>query len=139
MQPRLRRIVYAISFEVIGIAVEAVGVLVVTDSTAGESVALSIAAATLAMVWSVTFNWLFELWERRQTRRGRSRLRRAMHALLFEGTFALLFLPLTAWWLEVTLLQAALIDAWFVAVFIVYTYVFTWAFDRLFGLPASAR
>jgi|GEM_PF-2305098 len=27
----------------------------------------------------------------------------------------------------------------FFVIFIIYTYVFTWAFDRIFGLPASAR
>ncbi len=30
-------------------------------------------------------------------------------------------------------------EAGLIALFIVYTYIFTWGFDRIFGLPALAR
>jgi uncharacterized membrane protein len=50
-----------------------------------------------------------------------------------------LLVPLIAWWLDVTLWQALLADLGLMAFFFFYTMVFTWAFDRVFGLPASAR
>ena len=75
----------------------------------------------------------------RQSTKGRSLRRRTAHALLFEGGLVLICIPLMAWWLQVGLLEAALYEAGLIAVFIAYTYIFTWGFDRLFGLPASAR
>jgi uncharacterized membrane protein len=47
--------------------------------------------------------------------------------------------PFLAWWFAIPLWQALLHDLALVAFLAVHTLVFTWAFDRLFGLPASAR
>ena len=41
-------------------------------------------------------------------------------------------------WLDVTLWQALVMDLALAAYFLVYTFVFNWGFDRVFGLPASA-
>jgi uncharacterized membrane protein len=43
-----------------------------------------------------------------------------------------------AWWLDVSWWTALLLDLGLLLFFLVYTFVFTWAFDRLFGLPAAA-
>lgn len=91
------------------------------------------------MLWNLIFNAGFEAWERRQTVKGRSLPRRIAHALLFESGLVLFLLPLTMWWFSVTLLQALTYEAALIVAFLIYTYLFTWAFDRLFGLPASAR
>jgi len=45
---------------------------------------------------------------------------------------------LGAWWLDVSLWQALVMDLGLVVFFLVYTFVFNWAFDAVFGLPASA-
>ena len=50
-----------------------------------------------------------------------------------------LLVPIMAWWLGVTLVQALVYEAGLILLFLVYTYLFTWGFDRVFGLPASAR
>jgi uncharacterized membrane protein len=46
---------------------------------------------------------------------------------------------LLAWWLDVTLLQAFLYDLTLVVFFVIYTFLFNLAFDKVFGLPASAK
>jgi uncharacterized membrane protein len=91
------------------------------------------------MLWNLAFNAMFEGWEARQTIRGRSLKRRTAHALLFEAGLVLALLPITAWWFSVSLLQALAYESALIVAFLIYTWVFTWAFDRLFGLPASAR
>lgn len=139
MTPTTRKIVYALSFETIGIAVSTLGLLLLSDAGPTDSLVLSAFASTIAMTWSFIFNLIFEAWEARQTTKGRSLARRAVHALGFEGGLVLLMLPLMAWWLDVSLLQALVYESGLIAIFIAYTYVFTWAFDRIFGLPASAR
>jgi len=47
--------------------------------------------------------------------------------------------PLLAWWFGVSLWQALAMDFGLLLFFLVYTFVFTWVFDHLFGLPAAAR
>ena len=49
-----------------------------------------------------------------------------------------LLVPLIAWWLGVSLMQALVADIGLMAFFFFYTMVFTWGFDRVFGLPVSA-
>jgi uncharacterized membrane protein len=139
MPPLKRKILYAVSFEVLGILVSGLFLRLFSGADAAHSFSLSAFAATIAMVWSYGFNSVFEFWESRQTQRGRSPLRRAVHALLFEVGLLIVLLPLTAWWLAVTLWQALLLEAGIVVVFVVYTFLFTLAFDRIFGLPAATR
>jgi len=139
MSPARRKIVYAVSFESLGTLVASAYLWSVSEASAVASLALSVLTATVALCWSYLFNTAFESWEARQSTKGRSLRRRTAHALLFEGGLVLICIPLMAWWLQVGLLEAALYEAGLIAVFIAYTYIFTWGFDRLFGLPASAR
>lgn len=137
--PRLRRLVYATSFEAGGILLSTLLMLAMADTTAASSLVFSILASTIAMLWNIGFNAMFEAWETRQSVKGRSARRRLAHALLFEAGLVVFLLPLTAWWFGVGLIQALAYEAALILAFLIYTWAFTWAFDRLFGLPASAR
>jgi uncharacterized membrane protein len=139
MRPALRKVIYAVSFETLGVAVASAGLMVMSEASVGQSVSLSVITATIALCWSYVYNSLFEAWEARQTVRGRSFARRSAHALIFECGLVVLLAPVMAWWLQVDLLEALLYEAGLIVMFIGYTYVFTWGFDRLFGLPASAH
>ena len=138
-RPRLRRLIYATSFEAGGIALSTLLLLLMSDTGAGGSFVFSVLASTVAMLWNLAFNALFESWEARQPTRGRSLARRSAHAILFETGLLIALLPLTAWWFAVPLLTALAYEGVLIVAFLLYTWVFTWAFDRLFGLPASAR
>lgn len=138
-RPKLRRVIYATSFEGGGILMSTALLLLMAETSAGGSFVFSVLCSTIAMLWNLAFNAMFEAWEARQTTRGRSLARRTAHALLFEAGLLLALLPLTAWWFAVPLVQALAYEAVLIAAFLAYTWVFTWAFDRLFGLPASAR
>lgn len=81
---------------------------------------------------------LFEAWEARQRVKGRSFKRRLAHGIGFEGGLVFLLVPVMAYWLETTLLKAFIADLGILALFFVYAIVFTWAFDKVFGLPQSA-
>lgn len=138
LQGRRRRLLFVSLYELIAIAVTSV-LFMVTGQQAGESGAMAVAASAIAIAWNVTFNHLFELWEARQSVKGRSVLRRVVHAIGFEGGLALVLIPLMAWWFGISLWQATVMEAGLLVFFLVYTYVFNWAFDRIFGLPASAQ
>ena len=52
-----------------------------------------------------------------------------------KGGLALLLVPLVAHWLDMSYWHAFITDLGLLMFFLVYTMVFTWAFDRVFGLP----
>lgn len=138
LQGARRRVIYVTLYEGIAIAVVTLAFWLLTEQGAGRSGALAASCSAIAVLWNLVFNALFERWEARQTVRGRSRVRRVAHALGFEGGLALLLVPFMAWWLQVSWWHALALDLGLLLFFLAYTYVFTWAFDRLFGLPAAA-
>ena len=138
MQGIRRKIVYVSLYEGFAILFASIGLAAMSGAGAGKSTALAVASSAVAVVWNLVFNTLFEAWEARQPVRGRSVGRRVAHALGFEGGLAAILVPLFAWWLGIGLWEALLFDAALLLFFLVYTFVFNWCFDRVFGLPASA-
>lgn len=139
LQGPWRRVIFVTAYEAIAIAVSALGFMWATGQNAVHSGVISVVCSVIAIVWNVLFNTLFERWERRQRVRGRSLARRVAHAIGFEAGLSLVLVPLLAWWFGVRLWQALAMDFGLLLFFLVYTFVFTWVFDHLFGLPAAAR
>lgn len=133
-----RRVAFVTIYELIAIVVTTLGFMGFTDSGVAHSGVISAVSSAIAVAWNVGFNALFERWESRQARRGRNLARRVAHAIGFEGGLALLLVPLFAWWFDVGLWQALVMDLGLMLFFLVYTFVFNWGFDHVFGLPASA-
>ncbi|MFV0679865.1 PACE efflux transporter [Ottowia sp.] len=139
LQGARRRVVFVTLYELIAIAVATLGFMAFTGQGAAHSGVISVVCSVIAVVWNVVFNHGFERWESRQPVRGRSVARRVAHAIGFEGGLALMLVPLLAWWFSVSLWQAFVMDFGLMLFFLVYTFVFNWVFDRLFGLPLSAQ
>ncbi len=134
-----RRVVYISLYEVLAIALAGLGLMLMSGESLVASGALATATSAVAVVWNLVFNSLFERWEARQPVKGRSVKRRVAHAVVFEAGLVLMLVPLIAWWLGIGLWQALVMDLALVVFFLVYTFAFNWAFDAVFGLPASAR
>ena len=139
MQGIRRRIVYVTLYEGLAIAATTLGVSVFGGHSATEAGVVAVVSSAIAVAWNLAFNTVFEAWEARQPVRGRSVPRRIAHAALFECGLTVFLVPMIAWALEVSLWRALVYDIGLLSFFLVYTYGFTWAFDRAFGLPASAR
>ena len=138
LQGPKRRILYVGLYETIAIIVSSL-IFMAIGQKASDSGVMAVAASVIAICWNLTFNHLFEKWESRQSVKGRSVLRRVVHAVGFEGGIAAMLIPLMAWWFDISLWEAAVMEAGLLVFFMVYTFAFNWAFDRLFGLPASAQ
>ena len=138
MQGIKRKIVYVTLYEIIAIACTSAGLALLGGHGGAQAGVAAVGASAIAVVWNLVYNAAFESWEARQTVRGRSMLRRAAHAIGFEIGLVVFIVPLFAWWLKVSLWEAFLLDLGLIVFFLVYTYVFSLAFDRMFGLPASA-
>ena len=61
-----------------------------------------------------------------------------MHGAGFEGGLVFILLPVMSLWLDISALEAFLANLGLLVFFFVYAVVFTWGFDRVFGLPESA-
>ena len=138
LQGPWRRVVFVGLYEFIAIVVCSV-LFMAIGQEAASSGAMAVVSSAIAIAWNVIFNWMFEKWEARQSTKGRSVLRRVVHAIGFEGGIAAMLIPLMAWWFDISLWQAVVLEAGILTFFLLYTYVFNWCFDRIFGLPASAQ
>lgn len=137
MQGIKRKVVYVSLYEAIAIALTTTVFYLLGYSMSDAGVA-SVVASVIAVLWNLVWNTGFEFWESRQIRKGRSIARRIAHAIGFEGGLVVFLVPFFAWWLQVSWWEALVLDAGLIVFFLVYTFVFSWGFDRVFGLPASA-
>lgn len=138
MSPRSRRILQAILYEVVAIAVVGPLLSFAFDEPQSSTFGLAVVLSTIALTWNYVFNWMFERWESRQVVRGRSFVRRLAHGIGFEGGLAIILIPVMSLWLRITPLEAFIANLGLLVFFFFYAIVFTWAFDRVFGLPESA-
>lgn len=138
MQGLKRKLVYVGGYETLGLAVGMVVMTLLTGESPATTGPLALMITGVATVWNLAFNYLFEAWERRQRDRTRTVRRRILHALGFQLTLVCFLVPLIAWWLEITLMQALVLDLVFIVYIPFFTFAYNWAFDRIFGLPASA-
>lgn len=139
MQGIKRRVVYVSLYEFFAMVLSAVVFAASSEHDLGSSGVLAVLTSLTAASWNFVFNLMFEAWEARQPVKGRSVSRRIAHAIGFEGGLAVFLIPLIAWWLDLGLWPALVLNTGLMVFFLVYTYVFAWAFDKVFGLPASAR
>jgi uncharacterized membrane protein len=138
MSPRNRRILQAILYEVVAIAVVGPLLSFAFDEPQSSTFGLAVVLSTIALTWNYVFNWMFERWESRQAVRGRSFARRLAHGIGFEGGLVIILLPVMSLWLDITPLEALMANLGLLVFFFFYAIAFTWTFDRVFGLPASA-
>ena len=139
MSPRTRRVVRAILYEFFAVLATFPVLAYLFEAPMQSTLLLSILMSSIALAWNYLFNTMFEFWERRQTVKGRSPWRRTMHGIGFEGGLVFILVPIMAWWLKISLLEAFLADLGLLIFFFIYTIAFTWVFDKVFGLPLSAR
>jgi len=139
LSPKSRRVLQAVLYELFALAFVAPMLSWLFGRSGWSTIALTLLMSTIALGWNYVFNSFFEHWEAKQAVTGRSWRRRAAHGLGFECGLATILVPVMALWLDITLWQALVADIGILLFFLVYTVVFTWCFDSVFGLPASTK
>lgn len=135
LEPRLRRIVYVIVFEVLAIALSTALLTVLSGRPAHDSLPIAIAVSAIAVIWNYMFNMGFETLERRFRVAERTLKVRVAHAAGFELGLFLLTVPLYMVWYRVGFVEAFMMEIAILMFFLIYTFMFTWVFDTLFVLP----
>lgn len=99
---------------------------------------IAVAASIIATLWNYFYNLLFD----HSMLKLRSNVHktvplRMLHAFLFEGGLLLLFLPIIAWHLGISLWQAFLMDITMATFYLVHAFVYNWIYDNVFPIPAN--
>ncbi|KPB41091.1 PACE efflux transporter [Pseudomonas savastanoi] len=91
---------------------------------------MTVMISTIAMLWNMLYNALFD---RLRNRYGfaMSLTTRVLHATGFEAGLILAVVPLAAWWLTISLMEAFWLDIGLLLMFLPYTMLFNWAYDAL--------
>ena len=136
MRTTADRIRHAVSFEVIGIILATPLAAFAFHLPGSDSAVIVVASATVAMVWNYVYNLGFDHFMQRRTGgTAKTTPIRIAHAVLFEAGLLALLLPFVAWYLQISLWQALLMDIALALFYLCYAFVFNLAYDRAFPLP----
>ncbi len=132
-----RRVLFVLSFEVMAISCSSFGLALFSEQSMSHASVMGFTCSAIAVTWNWLFNLGFEAWEARQSFRHRTVWRRVAHAVGFEVPLLVAFVLLFAWWFAIGLGQALIMDLALFAFFLVFTFLYTWGFDLLFGQPQA--
>ncbi|NTF07547.1 PACE efflux transporter [Agrobacterium rubi] len=130
------RIRHALSFEIIGLALIIPLGSVVFGMPAEDIGVVGVVSATIATAWNYLYNLGFDhLMQRKLGTTQKTVAIRVAHAVLFELGLLLVLMPFIAWYLDISIIHALVMDVSFALFYVVYAFVFNWCYDRLFPLP----
>ena len=137
MRTSADRIRHTLLFEIIGLAICTPLASWILDKGLAQIGALSIVLSVAAMCVNYVFNLVFDLALVRLGRPVNVRpvRMRMLHAMLFETSLIIFTLPMVAWWLDMPLWAAFLTDMGFALFFLIYAFVYNWAYDVVFPMP----
>jgi uncharacterized membrane protein len=132
------RIRHALSFEVIGLAIIIPLGAVAFHHPMEDIGVITVVSSIVATVWNYLYNWGFDHALKRATGSPvKSMLVRVLHAILFELGLVALLMPFVAWYLGIGIIEALILDISIAIFYMVYGFVFNWAYDRIFPIPGE--
>jgi uncharacterized membrane protein len=129
------RIRHAIAFEIVGLAIFVPGSALILGHPIGSMGVIGVVSATVATIWNFVFNLLFDHGMRRFVGTVHKTTRiRLVHTGLFELGLILVLIPFIAWYLQISLVDALVLDVGIVIFYLVFGFLFNLAYDRVFPL-----
>ena len=125
-----RRIVHALSYEIILLIIIAIALSFIFDMPMEVTGILGIVMAVTSVFWNMIFNHFFEKFEVKHHLKRTVRVR-ILHAIGFEGGLMLATIPMVAYALEMSIGRAILLDLSMTLCILVYTFIFQWCFDAI--------
>jgi uncharacterized membrane protein len=133
------RIRHAVLFEAIALLLVAPLGGLVFGVGVGQFGVVAVVSTTIAMLWNYLYNLGFDHALVRLGLPLKKTLRvRIVHALLFEAGLLVALVPFIAWYLAVPLVQALVMDVSLAGFYLVYAFVFNWAYDLAVPIPESS-
>ena len=101
---------------------------------------IGIISATAATIWNFIYNYGFDrALLRLKGTTHKNIYTRVTHTLLFELGLILVLIPMIAWYLQINLIDALILDIAIVTFYLVYAFAFNIAYDRLFPIPNTLQ
>lgn len=124
------RIVHAVGYELIAAGICAPVLTLIFNKPLASTGALALSLSLFAMMWNAVYNTFFDKWC--STERSAWTMKtRVLHGIGFELGIITFCLPIGMWMLNITLLEAFLLEAGFFAFVLPYTIVYNWAFEKI--------
>lgn len=134
------RIRHALSFEIIALLIVTPLGAWVFGLELGKVGVVTVVGATIATAWNYLYNLGFDhALVRMRGHVAKTVSIRVLHTLLFELGFLIILVPFIAWYLDVGWIEAFLMDLSFAGFYLVYAFVFNWAYDTIFPVPGLAK
>lgn len=130
------RIRHALGFEIIGLLIFAPLASLVFGFELHLMGMMALVGSIVATIWNYFYNILFDraMLKLCGTLQ-KTVLIRVLHAILFEGGLLLLFLPVIAWYLNISVWEAFKMDIAMATFYLVYAFVYNWVYDQVFAIP----
>ena len=135
MRTHRDRIRHAVGFEVIALILSIPIMSFFFSFDIKDIGVIAIVGSIMATIWNYGFNIIFD---KGMVRFKRSTFKtpaiRVLHVLLFESGLLMLYLPMVAWYLGISLWQALIMDASLVGFYLAYNFSYNWAYDKMFPI-----
>lgn len=125
-----RRIVHALSYEIILLVIIALALSFIFEMPLEVTGVLGIFMAVTSVIWNMVFNHYFEKFEAKHQLQRTVRVR-ILHAIGFEGGLMLATIPMVAYAMNMSLWQAIVLDFSLTLCILVYTFIFQWCYDLI--------
>lgn len=125
-----RRIVHALSYEIILLVIIAIALSLIFKMPMEVTGVLGIVMAVTSVIWNMIFNHFFEKLEAKRKFQ-RTVGVRILHAIGFEGGLMLATIPMIAYALQMSLWEAIVLDFSLTLCILVYTFIFQWCYDLI--------
>ncbi|OEF23405.1 PACE efflux transporter [Vibrio rumoiensis] len=138
MRSKLDRLRHTIGFELIGLVILIFGISKLFNMDMGKIGVLAVVFSIIATVWNYFYNILFDQAMLKHTGQlHKTTLIRIIHAIVFEFGLLFITLPILAWWLGISLIDALILDLGMVVFYLVYAFVYNLAYDKVFPIPQA--
>lgn len=124
------RIFHACTFEFFAIVFTMLIGIFLLNKPLNAMGVLSVLISVTALLLNIVFNWLFDRFFP-FVNGDRPVKIRMLHAIGFEGTLVLFTVPMIAFFLKVSLVEAFMIEIGFLIFFLFYTYIYNWCYDKV--------
>ncbi|AFK66795.1 transmembrane pair domain-containing protein [Pseudomonas putida ND6] len=132
------RLVHAVGYEVFAVLLCAPLLSWIMGKSLATAGALAVTLSVIAMLWNMVYNALVDRWVQTERINWKASTR-FVHGLGFEAGLVVWCLPVAAWMLEISLLQAFMVELGFFVIILPYTVVYNWAFDKARHLLVQRR
>ena len=125
-----RRLIHAISYEVILLVIIAIALSFIFSMPLEITGVLGVIMAVISVIWNMIFNHYFEKIEFKYQLE-RTIPVRIMHAIGFEGGLMLATIPIIAYMMNMSFIEALILDFGLTMCILVYTFIFQWCYDTI--------